>query len=56
MRVVDSVKGPFYPNPPPFPTYLEPPTKAAEGELPQQIFAPPGDVDKGIEIIPDDAY
>lgn len=56
MRVVDAVKGPFYPNPPPFPTYLEPPSKAAEGELPQQIFAPAGDKDVGIDTIPEDAY
>ena len=25
VRIVDAVKGPFHPEPPPFPTYFEPP-------------------------------
>lgn len=56
MRVVDAVKGPFHPSPPPLPTYLEPPTKCAEGELPNQIFAPVSDKDAHLYKEPDDPY
>lgn len=56
MRIVDAVKGPFHPSPPPFPTYLEAPTKAAEGEFTNQVFAPTGSDDPGNEPTPDDPY
>lgn len=42
VRMVDAVKGPFAPQPLPFPTFLEPPTDT------QVLFAPMGDVDLGV--------
>ena len=58
VRIVDAVKGPFYPNntPPPFPTYLEPP--AIDKSLPSetQIYAPTPENDPGIFKVPDDPY
>jgi len=49
VRVVDAVKGPFYPNPPPFPTFT--------GEMPKEpLFAPVSDKDSGKGVEPDDPY
>lgn len=56
VRIVDAVKGPFYPSPAPMPTYLEPPTQAAEGELSNLVWAPAGDKDPHEEIAPSDPY
>ena len=56
MRVVDAVKGPFYPSAPPLPTYLEPPTKSEEGAFAHQVFAPVPDKDAHLYDIPSDAY
>eukprot|EP00601_Ochromonadales_sp_CCMP2298_P034030 CAMPEP_0173355134 /NCGR_PEP_ID=MMETSP1144-20121109/17584_1 /TAXON_ID=483371 /ORGANISM="non described non described, Strain CCMP2298" /LENGTH=292 /DNA_ID=CAMNT_0014303785 /DNA_START=279 /DNA_END=1154 /DNA_ORIENTATION=+ len=54
VRIVDSVKGPFYPSPPPFPTFLAAEMaeavagKAGEEKLPEQIFAPAPTNDVGM--------
>jgi hypothetical protein len=59
VRVVDAVKGPYYPSPPPFPTYLEPvPAEPKEPATYQdyQIYAPVSEKDKGIFKVPDDPY
>ena len=49
VRVVDAVKGPFYPEEPPRPTF--------SGELPAEPqFAPAPEKDTGDYIVPDDAY
>jgi hypothetical protein len=52
VRVVDAVKGPFYPSPPPYPTFQGEPTKAKEGELTHQVWAPAGEVDVNKDIEP----
>ena len=49
LRIVDAVKGPFYPSPPPFPTY----TGDMEGEA---VFAPMSPTDRGVFKVPDDPY
>lgn len=46
MRVVDAVKGPFYPS------FQGEPTKAKEGELTHQVWAPAGEVDVNKDIEP----
>lgn len=56
VRITDAVKGAFHPNPPPLPTYLEPPTKAQYGQFPAQVWAPMGDTDQGLEKAPEDPY
>jgi large subunit ribosomal protein L3 len=49
VRIVDAVKGPYYPVPPPFPTY----TGDMTGEA---VFAPMSPTDAGIFKVPDDPY
>jgi len=49
VRVVDAVKGPFYPSPPPFPTFLDEPGT-------EQVIAPPKPTDPGKFSEPDDPY
>ncbi len=49
MRVVDAVKGPFHPSPPPLPTYLA----APEARV---IMAPVSDTDTNIDKEPVDPY
>jgi len=59
VRIVDAVKGPFYPSPPPFPTYLEPIPKATPEAVKNQeyqVFAPMAATDVGIFKAPDDPY
>lgn len=51
VRIVDAVKGPFYPTPPPFPTFSPP----ADFDPTQPLFAPMGDVDVNNRKEPDDA-
>lgn len=49
VRIVDAVKGPFYPQDPPKPTYI--------GDIPDQVlYAPSSELDTGDYKIPDDAY
>ncbi len=51
-RIVDAVKGPYYPSPPPFPTFV-----ADESfDRSKQVFAPVGESDVGIFKEPDDPY
>ena len=54
LRIVDAVKGPFHPTPPPFPTYLVPPTDEAYPKGP--LFAPVPDADAHKYKEPEDAY
>jgi hypothetical protein len=57
VRIVDAVKGPFHPSPPPFPTYLDPPTNAdGTPAVNRQIFAPLPEEDTGIFKEPDNPY
>jgi len=70
VRIVDSVKGPFFPSPPPFPTCTadaniqqkqneeeEGGKRAAAGiYLPKQVMAPVGERDEGEWIEPTDPY
>lgn len=64
VRIVDAVKGPFYPSdiPPPFPTYFEPPSSNIINNdddntpIENQIFAPTSETDAGIFKVPDDPY
>lgn len=51
VRISDAVKGPFYPSPPPFPTYME-----SREPLPTEIFAPIPDADTGIMVEPNNPY
>jgi large subunit ribosomal protein L3 len=49
VRIVDAVKGPFFPQEPPRPTFI--------GTVPlEPLFAPAGDKDVGDLPIPDDPY
>ena len=50
VRIVDAVKGPFYPQPPPLPTFT--------GKLPaeKELFAPAAATDVGKFKEPEDAY
>ena len=49
LRIVDAVKGPFHPSPPPVPTFV--------GEIPlEQLFMPLPDEDRGKFKEPDDPY
>lgn len=49
VRIVDAVKGPFYPSEPPRPTFM--------GPIPTEpIFAPVSERDTGDYVIPDDPY
>jgi large subunit ribosomal protein L3 len=49
VRVVDAVKGPFYPAEPPRPTFT--------GEVPTEpLYAPASEKDVGDYAVPDDAY
>jgi hypothetical protein len=50
LRIVDAVKGPFYPKPPPFPTFLDTDFKWEEKDL----YAPAGEKDKLDYAIPED--
>ena len=52
MRIVDAVKGPFFPADPPFPTFLVNP----EEQLEPQLYAPAGDADRHNIKEPEDAY
>ena len=54
VRIVDAVKGPFYPKEyeVPRPTYKIPP----EGIPTEVLWAPAGDKDPGIRVTPEDAY
>jgi hypothetical protein len=52
VRIVDAVKGPYYPSPQPFPTYVA----AADLDRSVQLHAPTSEVDVGIRKEPDDAY
>ena len=42
LRIVDAVKGPFYPTPPPMPTYFS----SKDGAPLDEIFAPVSEKDK----------
>ena len=48
------MKGPFHPTPPPFPTYLVPPTDEAYPKGP--LFAPVPEADAHKYKEPEDAY
>ncbi len=52
MRIVDAVKGPFYPTPPPFPTFL--PEKNPNIDVSASYFAPTSEKDSGLLIEPED--
>ena len=52
VRIVDAVKGPFYPSPPPVPTFFPPKSKSFS-DL-EAAVAPTGDADTGIRTVPDD--
>ena len=70
VRIVDAVKGPFHPEPPPFPTYFEPPPSSSatataatvvseekkKKKKPTQIFAPTPNEDPGALKEPVDPY
>jgi hypothetical protein len=52
--VVDAVKGPYYPSPPPFPTFT---TKPTDKDFPKEaLFAPVSEGDIGKLKEPEDAY
>lgn len=51
-RIVDAVKGPFYPSPPPTPTF--PLKKGQEGFPTDILYAPAGEADPGIVKEPDE--
>ena len=53
VRVVDAVKGPFYPSPPPFPTYQLSPDD--EGYPKEPLVAPESEADKWKLKEPEDA-
>ena len=48
LKIVDAVKGPFYPSPPPMPTYLPNSTENTEeySLTQQEVSAPVGEKDK----------
>lgn len=48
VRVTDAVKGPFFPSPPPLPTYIFEPTSPGEVEDLSEIYLPTADEDEGI--------
>eukprot|EP01038_Epipyxis_sp_PR26KG_P007473 gene7473-10186_t len=50
LRIVDAVKGPFYPSPPPFPTFLADPSQLDE------MYAELSATDSGVFKAPDDPY
>jgi hypothetical protein len=56
LRVVDAVKGPFYPAPPPFPTFLL--QEGEEGFPTAPLLAPVADSDFLLALSkePDDPY
>lgn len=51
VRLVDAVKGPFYPEEPPKPTFLG--KMPSDGEM---LYAPVSEIDVGDYKVPDDAY
>lgn len=54
MRIVDAVKGPFYPNQPPSPTYK---LSEADALYPREaIDAPLGETDIYVPVEPVDPY
>ncbi len=54
LRVVDAVKGPFFPSPPPLPTYL---VSSADPLYPTSaVLAPVSEHDKWDLKEPEDAY
>lgn len=54
VRVQDSIKGPFYPSPPPVPTFE---LDASHPDYPKQaLFAPAGEKDRWDLAEPDDPY
>ena len=57
VRIVDAVKGPFYPSDPPFPTFSVkdlPTLKDSETFADYQIFAPMSATDRGNFPVPAD--
>ena len=52
MRIVDAVKGPFHPSPPPLPTFLAQP----DSPLPKSVYAPVSATDANIDKEPSDPY
>jgi len=54
LRLVDAVKGPFYPSPAPFPSFLLDETDAAFPRGP--LFAPISETDNMVPIEPDDPF
>ena len=57
VRIVDAVKGPFYPSDPPFPTFDVkdlPTLKESETFADYQIFAPMSATDRGNFPVPTD--
>jgi hypothetical protein len=54
IRIVDAVKGPFFPSPPPLPSYM---LTATDPAFPSQpLFATTYESDPGIIKEPDDPY
>ncbi len=54
LRVVDAVKGPFYPSPPAFPTYM---LKDTDADFPKEaVFAPLPENDVGVPVECVDPY
>jgi hypothetical protein len=54
LRVVDAVKGPFYPTPPPRPTYL---VSRDDPAYPKEaVLAPASESDPLDFKVPDDSY
>jgi hypothetical protein len=54
VRITDAVKGPFFPESPPVPTYLIPETDEKFPKAP--LHAPVGDADILVPVEPDDPY
>jgi hypothetical protein len=54
VRVVDAVKGPYYPSPPPFPTFTLKPEEVGQPRV--ELFAPVSETDRGKLKEPEDAY
>ena len=54
LRVTDAVKGPFFPNPPPIPTF--PFNEFHENYPKTSLHAPLSDIDMLLPVEPEDAY
>lgn len=48
IRIIDAVKGPFFPSPPPIPTYVYEPLSERSVEDLSEIYLPTSDEDEGI--------